>query len=1058
MERHRWLWLGLLVSLVLFAGAGARASGKPQLHDGPPPAIKPPYPVWPSDLETVTDRRPTFRFNGRYQATTYRVDLARVGQSEELIVLTEFEVVDPGGIAPAVEIRYTGEPLADGRYEWRVFAGNDEGFWTPTANHRVFFVSDEDRDAIDAPDEVIHPRLLIRGDEIEATRKRIERSEHLSRGWRYCVNAARDTMLLDPPDETYAAAGQGQHGNYSTCASWYHRHLENLAFVSLMTGDDQMASRGVEMIMTACGYERWLGPLFDDTRYFDPPWNSALETAMMTEAVAISYDLLYAHMTEAQRQIVREALAEKGVRRLVRDWADPIGSSRIPRHQSPGGNWVMVCTGSAGLGALALLGEHPEAPQWTRLVRNRVRAWLNDRGGDWFVDNPYAQNRPDPIPVLGPSEPNFGVDGGYKETIGYMCYGTRYVCFFADALRRDTGENLYTHITPKLLDHLTWSLMGRPTEDGVQYRFIDFGDEGGSAAWFADLHAALIKNRDDGRAAWLYERTIPVPTTPRSVLWYDDSVREAPPDISVPMGVFRGIGHVVMRRGWSPESPLAAIKFHQNRGHHDIGQFYLYGAGQPTLIDSGSTHYGSPIYAQYLCRSIAHNLVRVDDQEQQRVDGRMLAAVGTSVLTAASGQLKAAYPEQVSSWTRDLLMLPGQMALVYDVLEGKGDHQFDLVLHPQNPYELTGENGLAIGADDPKTLVDVFSELKLTLVELNGYHKTLPMKFVRYNAAEKNGKASFLMLCRWPDGPRGAAEPQVRHFGHGLYALDRREGARWLAVRTGGIGFGDEATSFESDARLAAGWSEGGSESPAHVVMLDGTGVAADGVVLMNATRRVHASLETGDVWRAHVWADEPVKLTFTVGPRQLRGFVDGEPVRTIRRDDRLQVELEAGEHHVMLTGTQQAPDRPFRHPETDLLRRPPADAPAYVEGIRTRASSAWTDGIDAIDGDPNTAWLSLFGLPMPQWLEIELPAPASMDTIAIDQREPASGFVEAWDVASGKWRRLGTFETHADRTSAELSFDRLSTDRIKVTIEKIDPANNNAMIESLRWREGRDR
>ncbi|MGQ9651639.1 MAG: hypothetical protein ACUVXJ_16150, partial [Phycisphaerae bacterium] len=343
------------------------------------------------------------------------MQLARDAAFAESFILTEFEVTDTSGISPVVLVAHQGEPLSDGQYYWRAFCGDDEGFWTPPANYRTFFVSETDRDAVVAPPDLVHPYLLVGASEIVALRERISQSDGLRRGWQYQVNAAYSALELEPVTEQYAKGGVGQHGNYSTCSGWYHRHLENMAFVAAMTGDKTLAAKGVEMLMTACSYDRWLGPLFDDPKHFDPPWRSALETATMVEAVAVGYDLLYPYLTDAQRQTVRQALADKGIRALVREWADPIGSSQIPRHQTPTGNWVMVCSASAGLGALAMLGGHPEAPRWTRLVRNRVRAWLHDRGGDWYVDNPWPANRPMPIPVIGPSEPNFGRDGGYKE-------------------------------------------------------------------------------------------------------------------------------------------------------------------------------------------------------------------------------------------------------------------------------------------------------------------------------------------------------------------------------------------------------------------------------------------------------------------------------------------------------------------------------------------------------------------------------------------------------------------------------------------------------------------
>ena len=204
---------------------------------------------------------------------------------------------------------------------------------------------------------------------------------------------------------------------YSTAALFVHRLP---LFVGRLTGDQRVMDKAVELLMAPCGFDRWLGKGFEDSRWFSPAWHAALETGMMTRAMATGYDLLHEYLTDDQRKQVRAALMDKGVRPLVRDWADPVGFSQIPRHQLPTGNWVMVCSASAGMGLLAVLEEEPDAPELLRLVRNRVRAWLRDRGGDWFVDNPWPNGRPDPIPVIGPSEPNFGPDGGYKESISYM--------------------------------------------------------------------------------------------------------------------------------------------------------------------------------------------------------------------------------------------------------------------------------------------------------------------------------------------------------------------------------------------------------------------------------------------------------------------------------------------------------------------------------------------------------------------------------------------------------------------------------------------------------------
>jgi len=1051
LRSTRYIPSGLLV-LACFIWPLAASAGKLPVYEGPALPIKPPLPIWPSDYETVTDRKPTFRFNGRFQASRYRVELARSADFADPMTIPEAKVTDTSGIAPVVLATYEGKPLTDGRYYWRAFAANDEGAWTPPANYRIFFISAVDRDAIQPAGELTHPYVLVGKDEIEPLRKRIGRSTHLQRGWHYQLNAAYSALELDPPMEAYAKGGTGQHGNYGTAASWYHRHLGNVAFVGFVTGDERLSKKGVEMLMTACGYERWLGPDFDNPERFDPPWHSTLETAMMTTAVAVGYDLLYPHLTQDQRVTVREAIVEKGIRPLVHDWADPIGSSQIPRHQIPSGNWVMVCAGSAGIGALAILDEHPEARPWARLVRNRVRAWLHDRGGDWFVDNPYPRNRPKPIPVIGPSDRNIGVDGGYKETIGYMNYAMMYVSSFSDALRRVTDENLFEHVPANLLDHLVWSVMVYPRTGGMKAGIVDFGDTGDEVSWYTYLHSSLIKHQRHGQAAWLYRRTITAPRMPRTLLWYNDDVKETPPDVSVPMRAFRTIGQAVMRSGWGPEAPMAAIKFHQNRGHRDIGTFYMFGGGRPTLIDSGVAHYGSQIYGKYLAQSVAHNLVLVDNKSQKRTDGKMLAALGTSKITAASGQLRNAYRDKLKSWTRDLVMLPNGVALVYDRIEGKEAHQFDLALHPENPFEMTGPMEFSVGKDPVSARVGVHGSNEVAPKIEDGYYRTLRRKYVRFNAKQRTENAAFLTVCQWPTSTQRSVQVSDENRKDGRWGIrcgDENDGAI--------IAIGSDRTNGDRiDARLAALWFSSKARQNAFLI-LEGKHLSFKDAVLLETTEPVYAAVENDDgLCRAHFRAEKATRVSLaSASGRPEHVFLNDQSIDFKFKKGMLVVDIPEGESR-LLAGRMDKPEkRPYVRPSSDLLTVPAPDAPAYRAGVRTRTSTTWTDGVDALDGDPNTHWASLTGVPMPQWLEIELPEPAQMTRIELNCPKPQTGRVERWDSEAKAWLVLGRFESTADDAIAGIPCERQKISRFRVVIEKIDPANHAAEIAEMTWGNG---
>ncbi len=1046
---HRWSvwWMcALAAPCVVWA-----ASGDVPVGTGAKLKIAPPLPVWPADHETITQRQPVFLLEGRAAASRYRIELARDVQFTSPITVTQAQT-QPAGIAPTVSAPYAGEPLADGQYCWRAFAGDEAGWWTPPANYRTFFVAAKDLDEIAAPAKVVHPRLLIGPRDLPGFRQRMAHSPRLAPGWQFIQNAATSMLDAAPPGEAYARSASGQHGNYSVVAHWYHRHLGNVAFTAFVTGDERLTAKGVEMLMAACAYERWLGPLFDQRASFDPPWHAALETAMMTTAVATGYDLLYPQLTEDQRATVGRVLIANGIRPLMQDWVDPVSASRLPRHQLPTGNWVMVCTASAGVGALALLGEEPDAAQWVRLARNRVRAWLYDRGGDWFVDNPSPNGRPTPIPAIGPSEPNFDADGGYKESTTYMNYAMQYFCCFADGLRHQTGENLFTHAPPNLLDQAAWTIMGWREQGEVRSSLMPFGDCGTTAA-FPLLYAALTKHTRDPLAAWLCERVVPIPQDIRELVWLDEQVPADQPDASVPMRAFRGIGQVALRSGWSPDTPAAAIKFRQNRGHLDLGTFCLFGAGQPTLADSGSTNYGSPIYNDYSSQSIAHNVVLVDGRPQSRADGQLLAAVATSRLAAASGQLAAAYPGALTSWTRDILMLPGGIAVILDRLTGEGPHRFDYVLHPYGtfrvPYPNASPGELLVGGGENPTRITLHSEAPFTVSEQDGYYLQSPRKYVRFDSPETTQTRSYLLTCQWPGAASASRGVDVSSIAPGRWQV-RRVNEDWrLMIRTGA----DADRGNSIDARLVAVWDQGDRSRDRHAIVLAGRRLGLENRELMSATHPVHAAIEFGRPLWAHVWAGEPTRLSLAVEPDASHVFVNGQPIEAERRGGNVLIDLPAGESVILAGETPRYIPR-FRSLLSDDLLGVPAsvEAPAFRPGLLARTSSCVPDGLLAIDGDANTGWASLQGLPMPQWLEIELTADETVGSVRLEMGNPCKGHVETRDPSSGRYTSQREFITATDALVASLSFDPVRTDRIRVVIDEIVPPANTASVHTLQW------
>ena len=58
------------------------------------------------------------------------------------------------------------------------------------------------------------------------------------------------------------------------------------------------------------------------------------------------------------------------------------------------------------------------------------------------------------------------------------------------------------------------------------------------------------------------------------------------------------------------------------------------------------------------------------------------------------------------------------------------------MLHPANPFELTGPTTIAVGKDPASAKVDVYSNIEVASSIEDGYYRTLPRKYVRFNGKQ----------------------------------------------------------------------------------------------------------------------------------------------------------------------------------------------------------------------------------------------------------------------------------------------------------------------------------
>ena len=314
--------------------------------------------------------------------------------------------------------------------------------------------------------------------------------------------------------------------------------------------------------------------------------------------IAQAYDWLYHHWTPAQRNALRDKLAE-GVSYLV----NFIRKDRL----SPYNVYLYNSPFQALLAAnLALYGDDPRGELYMRFTYD---LWKNR--------------------ILPVWRQIMGQNGGWHEGGEYVGIGIGQAIYQAPAMWRSaTGEDLFK-TEPGLrgfLDFVTY----RKQPDNTDFRW-------GDAGFFDRIVPDVIPLALEYRHAAAYNLRPPKPLPePSSWPWgplTDASLLSPNAATTLPLAKhFDGIGMVVARSDWSRDATYLSFKAGDNYWSHthlDQGAFTLYKGGALAL-DSGfyGPQYGSDHHMNYAYQSIAHNLVTVTDPDDNAVSsGKTVRAI-----------------------------------------------------------------------------------------------------------------------------------------------------------------------------------------------------------------------------------------------------------------------------------------------------------------------------------------------------------------------------------------------------------------------------------------------
>jgi len=493
-----------------------------------------------------------------------------------------------------------------------------------------------------------HPRLIALPDDAARVRKQIAGDPAVAAIYKRLKKSADELLPAEPVERKFERRSSETMLDVSRkCVD----RIYTLATVYRIEGDRRYADRAARELLAVAEFSDWNPRVF-------------LDTAEMTHAVAIGYDWLYEALSKSQRDSIRRALVEKGLREGQRAHASGASWTKA-RH-----NWNLVCNGGLTVGALAVADEEPQ------LAAEVLRAVLAS------VPRALAE---------------YGPDGAWGEGPGYWNYATHYAVYMMAALDSALGNDFGLSRTPGFASTGDFCMhMIGPT--GAAF---NFADSSASVKHAATMYW-LARKFDKPLYAW-YKRERLASTTALDLWWYDPRGSK-PADLPTDRW-FRHTEVAFLRSAWEDaRAVFVGVKAGDNKvnhGHLELGSFVLDANGQRWVHAPGPDSYGLPGYfgskrwTYYRAGTQGQNTLLIDGKNQ---DSKAVAPIRSFYSKPdrahVVADLSAAYAGQAEHVERGLALLQRRQLLVQDEVAGLRGSEVVWQIHTKATVELSGKRAL----------------------------------------------------------------------------------------------------------------------------------------------------------------------------------------------------------------------------------------------------------------------------------------------------------------------------------------------------------------------------
>lgn len=550
------------------------------------------------------------RFVSEYYGVNVRIDgqSAHATVDGQVIVITPDQVEISGAVYPSSQIQFTSDdvmvPLD--------LAGTilNKQVYTDYKGRGLIVIGDMPKpfdDALDKVDESIKPKdnekFYIEEAIKEIVYERPTGDEAIAR--LTSMNAPHPRIIATSSD--FARIKSMIQSGEPTISKWYQdiqkqgeKHLNlPLPTDDLPDGRRMIGSRQVGPLVINLGMlyhlsddaakkEQYKQRIWDEVYTVSqfPNWNEEnefLNTAEFMEGLAIAYDWLYDAWTPEQRQILEDAMIQKGLVKTLEAYNNNVWWIRTyPRTN----NWNAVCNGASVLTLMAIGDLNREI-----VLPSQEKVTMQQFGGK-ILDGAF--NALEDYILL-----EFTPDGAWAEGPSYWKYTLEYIVRFIASLESALGTSYGYDQTPGLSKTAYF-----PTYLSGAVGSLNYGDASSNKVISAEELWVAKKYGDQLLASVHLDNKIKYRNAGSEfeMLWYESSLYIPGQTLELDQ-YFSGTEVATFRSKWEdPNTNFLGLKAGNNvvsHGHYDLGSFVYEALGQQWAIDLGKDDYNLPGYSNY---------------------------------------------------------------------------------------------------------------------------------------------------------------------------------------------------------------------------------------------------------------------------------------------------------------------------------------------------------------------------------------------------------------------------------------------------------------------------